>query len=61
MKGVIRMNWKGGPPRLFCGAAVLLVFLAGALSAQQISGSITGVVKDTQDAVITGARVTLVD
>lgn len=56
------MNVKGGILRHVLSAAVLLAFLfAGALSAQQISGSITGVVKDTQDAVITGARVTLTD
>jgi len=43
------------------GAAILITLAAGLSFAQQISGSITGVVKDTQDAVITGARVTLTD
>jgi len=43
------------------GAAILITLAAGLSFAQQISGSITGVVKDTQDAVITNARVTLTD
>lgn len=47
--------------RRIAGAAILLTLAAGLSFAQQISGSITGVVKDTQDAVITGARVTLID
>jgi hypothetical protein len=36
-------------------------FLAGVASAQQISGSITGVVQDPQAQVVPNARVTLIN
>jgi hypothetical protein len=42
-------------------AAALLLSLAGAMFAQQISGSISGVVRDNQQAVIAGAKVVLIN
>jgi hypothetical protein len=40
-------------------AFCLAIMLAAPIAAQQISGSISGVVRDTQQAVVAGAKVTL--
>ncbi|MBI1787351.1 MAG: TonB-dependent receptor [Acidobacteria bacterium] len=46
--------------KLFAGLAVCIMF-SSAMFGQQVSGSITGVVKDNQQAVITNAKVTLLN
>jgi hypothetical protein len=47
------------PNRLLATALVLMTLAAGVLEAQEYRGRIQGVVRDTSDAVISGATVTL--
>ncbi len=47
--------------RLFCCTAAVLVFLSQAAWAQQVSASLSGVVKDNQGAVIPGARIVVLN
>ncbi len=44
-----------------CGRLILLIFLAVLLNAQEYRGRIQGIVRDTSDAVIAGATVTLLN
>src|SRR5512145_2938856 len=47
--------------RAVLGIIASIALLATAAYGQQISGSITGIVRDSQQAVIAGAKVTLID
>jgi hypothetical protein len=47
--------------RRAASGALILILLCGAVWAQQISGTITGVVKDSQQAVVANAKVTLIN